>query len=98
MGIRERGPRCIEREIGRHLARRRNMALANPGALNDPLVGGLNGTREFVVTDDPSWQVDAAAKHNRTQNCHEPAPPASRAVVPACRSRAIDCPIFSSNS
>jgi len=66
MGIRERGPRRTEREIGRHLPRRRNMALANPRALNDPLVGGLNGTREFVVADDPSWQIDAAAEHNRT--------------------------------
>ena len=46
-----------------------------PGALNDPLVGGLSGTREFVVTDDPSWQIDAAAEHDRTQNRHEPAPP-----------------------
>src|SRR5262245_53131396 len=98
MSICERSACRVEREIRRHFPRRCDVALANAGTLNNPLVGGLNGPREFVVADDPRRQIGAATEYDRTQNCHAPAPPTSRAVVPAFRSRAIDCPIFSSNS
>src|SRR5215472_11726905 len=96
--IGERRPRRMEGKVGRKLAWRGNMALANPGALDNPFVSRRDRTRQFIVADDARWKIAAAAEYDRTQHGHEPAPLAIRAVVPACRSRAIDWPIFASRS
>jgi hypothetical protein len=38
--------------MGRELALCRDVALTDAGALADPLVGGLDGLRQFFVGDD----------------------------------------------
>ena len=98
MRIRQRRARRMKREIGRELARSRNMAFANAGALHNPFVGRFNRTRQLIVADDARGQIAPASENDGTQRRHEPAPLANRAVVPAFRSRAIDCPILASNS
>jgi hypothetical protein len=44
MGIGERGAGGMEREVGRQLAGRSDMALADAGPLHDPFVGGFDRT------------------------------------------------------
>ncbi len=43
------------------------------GALDDPLVGGVDLGRQFGIGQDPLRQIRAAAEHDRTYRSHETA-------------------------
>ena len=98
MGRGERGLCRVDREIGRHLAGRGDVALPDAGALHDPFVGGVDGGGEFLVGEDPLRQIAAASQNDRTKHGHEAAPPTARAAAasPACRW--IVAPILASSS
>jgi hypothetical protein len=85
VGVPERCTRRLEREIGGYFALRRDMALANPGALHDPFVGRLDTGGQFLIGKDATGQIAAAAKHDRTQHGHEAALPIAAALTRACR-------------
>src|SRR3954470_20906102 len=42
-----------------------DVARADPGALDDPLIGRVDGLRQLVVGDSPPRQSAAGAQHNR---------------------------------
>src|SRR6516225_3196966 len=98
MRVGERGPGRMQGKIRCEFARRGNMSFTDARALYNPFVGRLNRPCKFIIAHDARGKIAAAAKHDRAQRCHELAPPASRAVSPACRSRAIVWPILASNS
>ena len=71
----KRGLRRLEPHVGGDLAGRRDVALADAGALDDPLVAGVDLAGELLVGEDALRQVAAAAEHDRTRDGHEAAPP-----------------------
>src|SRR5438034_1058328 len=50
--LRERVPARGKSEVGERLIRSGHPPLADPGALKDPLVGGVDVARELLVRDD----------------------------------------------
>ena len=60
-------------EVGGHLAVGRDVALADAGALHDPLVGGVDHPRQFGVGEDALRQIAAAAEDDGTCDSHEAA-------------------------
>src|SRR5262249_59396426 len=70
----ERGARRLDGELGRGLARRRDAALADAGALDDPLVRGLDLPGQLRIAEDVLRQVAADAEHDRTGDAHDAAP------------------------
>ena len=53
---------CRQRQVGEGLLRRSDPALADAGALHDPLVGGVHHRRELVVGHDALGNVRAEAR------------------------------------
>jgi hypothetical protein len=78
LGVGQRRPCGVERQVGGDLTGRRNAALVNPRALHDPLVGCFDGLGQFAIGEHPAGQVAAAAQDDRTLHGHETVPPASR--------------------
>ena len=60
-GARQRHAAASAREVGERLVRARDVALADAGALDDPLVGGVERLAEVGVGDDPGGDGDAEA-------------------------------------
>ena len=56
---------CFERKVRGELAVGRDVALANAGALPDPLVRGIHLRSQFVVGDDTLGKVGTAALDDR---------------------------------
>ena len=71
----ERGARGKRRHMRGQFARPGNAALVNTGALNDPLVGGVDLQREIGIGKNLVRQITAAAQNNRTANHHTATPP-----------------------
>ena len=90
--------RRLDGEIGRHLAVRRDMALADAGALHDPFVGGVDAGRELLVGEDALRQIAAASENDRTQHAHEAAPPMARSAALTPAWRWMVSPILASSS
>ena len=80
MGCGERSLGGVDGEIGRHLAVRGDVTLADAGALHDPFVGGVDGRGEVRVAEGALRQIAAAAEHDGTCHGHE-------AASWACRTR-----------
>ena len=70
----KRGARRVDGELGRGLARRRDVALADAGALDDPLVGGVDHLGQLGIGEDVLGQIAADAEHDRTGDAHDAAP------------------------
>src|SRR6516164_2362215 len=73
--MRKRHLRRAYRHMRGIFARRRNSAFVDTGALNDPVIGGVDLAGEFLVGEDLIGQIAAAAKHHRAKHGHEAAPP-----------------------
>ena len=71
-GVVERPLRGLDREVGSEFAFSREVALANAGALPDPLVGGVHGLRKFFVGDDTLGQIRPTALDDRTNHAVPP--------------------------
>jgi hypothetical protein len=71
---RERGARRLDGEIGGELPGGGDPALADAGALGDPLVRGVDRLGKLRIGEDALRQVTAAAEHDRTGHAHEAAP------------------------
>src|SRR4029450_7209266 len=56
----ERAFRRLDSEVGGEFTVGRDMALLDTGTLLNPLVGRFDFLGQFVVGDDPFWQVGAA--------------------------------------
>src|SRR4029450_3867817 len=56
----ERAFRRLDSEMGGEFTVGRDMALLDTGTLLNPLVGRFDFLGQFVVGDDPFWQVGAA--------------------------------------
>ena len=74
MGVRERCMGCMHSHMRGEFAGSGDAPLVNPGALDDPLVGGVDFARQIGIGQDLVRQVAAAAKNNRTTYSHEAAP------------------------
>src|SRR5262245_2088446 len=98
MRVGKRRTRRVQRKIGSKFAWRSNVPLANARTLHDPLIGGFDRAGQLVVAYNARRQIAATSEYDRTLHCHEPAPVARTAVLPAFKSRAIDWPILASNS
>ena len=66
----ERRARRRQRQVGGGLAVGGDMALADAGARDDPLVGGVDAPRQLVVGDDLFRQIGAAARQRCATLCH----------------------------
>src|SRR6185437_11303729 len=66
-GAFERPPRRGHREVGGQFAVGGNPALADAGALANPLVGGVEPAGQLIVGDNPLGKVRAAAGNLRAQ-------------------------------
>ena len=53
-------PRRRQRQVRRAFVLRRDMALPDAGALNDPFVGGVDPLRKLFVGDRPFRQISSA--------------------------------------
>ncbi len=71
----ERRARGVQADVGRELAGRRYVALADAGALHDPLVGSIDHARQLVIGEDPLRQVAAATHDDRSHRAHEATSP-----------------------
>ena len=76
-GLRERGRARGQREVGERLLLRGDAPLADAGALEDPLVGGVDVLRELVVRDHAVRHV-AAEPGDRDVHAGLPAPITAR--------------------
>ena len=64
----QRLPRCVGCEARRGLTFAGDIARADPGALDDPLIGRIDGLRQLVVGDSPPRQSAPGAEHNRVKS------------------------------
>ena len=64
---------ALSAEMRGELALRRDVALLDAGALDDPFVRRVDHRRQFGIGQDALRQIAAAAKHNRTHHSHETA-------------------------
>jgi hypothetical protein len=55
----------VGREVGGELPLVDEVPLTDPGALPDPLVGGVDEQVQIVVGDDPRWEITAASEGDR---------------------------------
>ena len=69
----ERGARRLHAEVGGELAGGRDVALADAGALHDPLVRRVDRPGEVGVGDGALGQIAAAAEDDGTRDGHEAA-------------------------
>jgi hypothetical protein len=86
-GMGERRLGGVDRQMRSELAFGGDMALPDAGALNDPLVRGVEPGRQFGIGQDPLRQIRTAAKHDRTCCSHETASCAVGAEASARPSR-----------
>ena len=86
----------MQRQIGCHLAGRRDAALMNAGALHNPFVGRVDHLGQFGIGQDALRQVTAGAENDGT-NGHD-AVPAAVGSASTRGSRLSICEIFASNS
>ncbi len=78
-----------EGEVGGALIVRRDMALADTGALDDPLVRGLDGARELLVGQDPFGQIGPAASDDGACNRQDAAARAAEASDGPCTASSL---------
>src|SRR5262249_52120624 len=75
-----------QRDVGERLALVREAALADPGARDDPLVGGVDPLRELVVRDHPVGRMGAEPRdrdvETRLRRADHPAPAPAKPVPP----------------
>ena len=71
-GMVERALRGLGREVRGELAVGCDVALADAGALLDPLVGGIHLLGQIGVGDDPLRQIGAASLNDRTDHAVPP--------------------------
>jgi hypothetical protein len=71
LGGEERGAGRVQGHVRGGFAGRRDPSFVDAGALHDPLVGGIDGAREFRVGEHPARQVAAAAQHDGAEHRHE---------------------------
>src|SRR6185312_12819556 len=67
-GILQRLARRAQSQVGGLFALKRNVALADPGALANPLIRGLDLLGQIVIGDDVGRQTGAAADDARTDH------------------------------
>src|ERR1700761_3967208 len=65
-GVSERGLSRMHGQIGGEFTWRCNAALVDSGALDDPLVRGIDLEREIAVGEHLARQVTAASEYDRT--------------------------------
>ena len=85
MGVRQRMARGLRRHVRSQLAGRRDPALMNAGALDDPFVRRVDFGGQFFVSENAVRQVAAAAEDDRSRDCHEAAPPKVLPTALSCR-------------
>ncbi len=75
--------RRLDGEIGRDLAGRRDAALADAGALDDPLVRRVDLAGELRIGEDVLGQIAPDAENDRTRYAHEATPATAGAAADA---------------
>ena len=65
-GILQRLARGGDREVGGQFPFRRDVALADAGALADPFVGGVDGLGQLVIGHDTGRQIGSGAEDSGT--------------------------------
>src|SRR5262245_41084485 len=96
--MRQRRLGGVQAHRGGGLAVGGDAALVDAGALDDPLVGGVDGLRELLIGEHAAGQVAAAAEHDRAQHGHEIVPSTRRGDGASRRLSARVWPILSSRA